>query len=303
MLPDRLPFHPCNEADGKAERPLCILPRIALVVSDAAPGAREAYRKTDLPGQGTADMLVGYDEVVIGHDVEVGEVYRYGSRVVGSRYGGVDGLAKDVHEASHFVPAVDVEPEDQVVVRTAQDVYPDFFQPGPFFDFDYRTEFYAGQVILMHRLHQRRPEIVAQPFEPGFHRYDGHFLDDLGYGGEEGVERAVLRDVPQTDGACVVTDTVEAERMVGGDGTCVDRIDAVPVGDRTAARAVEPDVRVADRLSGRAVGDGTVYGLSGNRAPCLRQQEGKAEKRCEFHPCVVCRAECPSESYDPNRLN
>lgn len=155
----------------------------------------------------------------------------------------------------------------------------------------------------MHRLHQRRPEIVAQPFEPGFHRYDGHFLDDLGYGGEEGVERAVLRDVPQTDGACVVTDTVEAERMVGGDGTCVDRIDAVPVGDRTAARAVEPDVRVADRLSGRAVGDGTVYGLSGNRAPCLRQQEGKAEKRCEFHPCVVCRAECPSESYDPNRLN
>lgn len=303
MLPDRLPFHPCNEADGKAERPLCILPRIALVVSDAAPGAREAYRKTDLPGQGTADMLVGYDEVVIGHDVEVGEVYRYGSRVVGSRYGGVDGLAKDVHEASHFVPAVDVEPEGQVVVRTAQDVYPDFFQPGPFFDFDYRTEFYAGQVILMHRLHQRRPEIVAQPFEPGFHRYDGHFLDDLGYGGEEGVERAVLRDVPQTDGACVVTDTVEAERMVGGDGTCVDRIDAVPVGDRTAARAVEPDVRVADRLSGRAVGDGTVYGLSGNRAPCLRQQEGKAEKRCEFHPCVVCRAECPSESYDPNRLN
>ena len=48
-----------------------------LVVSDAAPGAREAIGKQDLPGQGTADMLVGATiEVVIGHDVEVEEVYR-----------------------------------------------------------------------------------------------------------------------------------------------------------------------------------------------------------------------------------
>ena len=77
-------------------------------------------------------MLVGYDEVVIGHDVEVGEVYRYGSRVVGSRYGGVDGLPEDVHEASRFVPAVDVEPEARSSYEQLRTFYPDFFQPGPF---------------------------------------------------------------------------------------------------------------------------------------------------------------------------